>query len=73
MHKMEFFEIIEAALAHKKGIEVSIRLPNLPVHEVIYNAAENVPMKAMYYADAYDDSMRLINNKEVRIISVKLR
>lgn len=69
MHKMEFAQLIEKALAEKKGLEVSIRLPGLPLNEIIYNGAENVPQKAMYYMDAYDDSMRLNNNKDIRIIN----
>lgn len=73
MHKMEFVELLEKALAEKKGIEVAIHMPNLPLNELIYNGAENIPEKAIYYMDVYDDSMRHKNNKDVRIISATVK
>lgn len=73
MFKMDFFEVIEQALAEQKGIEVSVHIPGLFSPEIIYNAAENVPQKAMYYSDNYDDSMRHLHDKTVRIISARVK
>lgn len=73
MHKSDFVELLESAMQQKKGIEVSIHLPGLPLNEIIYNGAENVGQKAMYYIDSYDESMRLNNNKDIRIVNAVVK
>lgn len=48
------------------GIKVSLQ--NAPEPEIIINPATNIQSKLEYYQKAYDDSLRLLHCKDIRII-----
>jgi len=63
MKKSEFMSVIAAA---SHGIDVSVKMPDLPELEHIINGQANVEKKGEYYDRAYDDDMCLRVNPSIR-------
>jgi len=52
----------------ERYIGIKVSLQNAPEPEIIINPATNIPSKLAYYDKAYDDSLRLVHCKDIRII-----
>ncbi|MDC0826066.1 hypothetical protein [Lactococcus petauri] len=50
-------------------LSVDIVIPNMPRKETVINHRDNFQAKHDYYEAAYDDSLRLKSNSEIRIAS----
>lgn len=50
-------------------LSVDIVIPDMPRLETVINHRDNFPAKHDYYEKAYDDSLRLVSNSEIRIVS----
>lgn len=49
------------------ALMVFVKIPSCPKCELIINTRENFEIKREYYANAYDDELRLKSNKDIYI------
>lgn len=71
MNKSDFIYAMKQAIHHEMPyVAVVVSVPNCTSPEIIVNPLENVPDKTIYYANAYDENMRLKANPSIRITSV---
>ncbi|KXT61461.1 hypothetical protein [Lactococcus sp. DD01] len=53
-------------------LSVDIVIPDMPRKETVINHRDNFLVKHDYYEKAYDDSLRLLTNSEIRIASYRI-
>jgi hypothetical protein len=57
----------EAVKAGFKYVYVTVRVKGTPKDEIIVNPIENAIIKSNYYANAYDDDLKLKVNQDIEI------
>jgi hypothetical protein len=57
----------EAVKARCKYVYVAVRVKGTPKDEIIINPIENAMIKLNYYANAYDDYLKLKANPDIEI------
>lgn len=70
MKKSEFMKYLDKAIRNGYGIQVCIRMPDLPEVEKIYNPPANVEIKKAYYDKTYNDDMEMIAVPSIKIVEV---
>ena len=73
--KKELLEALKQAQLsnYNTKFSVVVSMPDLPDYEIITNPIENLVLKASYYDRAYDDSLRLKANSEIKIVGYYYR
>ena len=68
MKQKDLIAAFKAAKENKNGICVEVKIPGQKTTEKIINDYEALDTKLIYYAENYDDELRHLHNKEVKIV-----
>lgn len=66
--KRELIDTFNKAVEDNYGfVFVTVYIKDTPTEEIIINPIENATMKTNYYANAYDDNLKLKVNPDIEI------